>query len=174
MKIFLSAVSGEFQSCRNALASDLRAVGSEVRVQEDFQQYGGTLLEKLESYIALCDRVIALVGNAYGSEPEPTALPPDKPRRSYTQWEYFFGQGERLDGNRRRGKDIFVYLACPDFLCLNQVSEPPDAASLQQEFIANIRASGKDRNVFGSLDELRPSSCATASVSAAAPHTSLN
>ena len=69
MKIFLSAVSGQFRDCRQALASDLRAVGAEVIVQEDFQQHGRTLLEKLEAYIAGCDRVIALVGDAYGSEP---------------------------------------------------------------------------------------------------------
>ncbi len=59
MKIFLSAVSGQFRDCRNALASDLRAVGVEVTVQEDFQQHGRTLLEKLEAYIDGCDRVIA-------------------------------------------------------------------------------------------------------------------
>jgi hypothetical protein len=33
MKIFLSAVSGQFKACRDQLASDLRAVGAEVVVQ---------------------------------------------------------------------------------------------------------------------------------------------
>ena len=47
----------------------------EVVVQEDFQQHGRTLLEKLETYIAGCDRVIVLVGDAYGAEP-PEAAPP--------------------------------------------------------------------------------------------------
>jgi hypothetical protein len=46
------------------LASDLRAVGCTVVVQEDFQQGGRTLLDMLESFIDNCDRVIALVGNA--------------------------------------------------------------------------------------------------------------
>jgi len=135
MKIFLSAVSGEFKACRDALASDLRAVGAEVVVQEDFQQHGRTLLEKLEGYIAGCDRVIALVGNAYGWEPERDVLLPATPRRSYTQWEYFFAQGERL-GTHQRGKDIFVYVASPDFLAQNQVSQATETAALQQEFIA--------------------------------------
>lgn len=36
MKIFLSAVSGQFKSCREALASDLRAVGPQVFTQEEF------------------------------------------------------------------------------------------------------------------------------------------
>ena len=74
MRIFLSAVSGQFKQERDALASDLRAVGAEVVVQEDFQQQGGTLLEKLEQYIATCDRVIALVGAGYGWEPHPVAV----------------------------------------------------------------------------------------------------
>src|SRR5438874_13692047 len=43
MRIFLSAVTAQFKECRDALASDLRAVGAEVRVQEDFTQGTGTL-----------------------------------------------------------------------------------------------------------------------------------
>src|SRR5262245_46463367 len=154
MKIFLSAVSGQLKACRDALASDLRARGADVVVQEDFQQHGRTLLEKLQGYIAGCDRVIALVGSAYGWEPEPAMLP-DKPRRSYSQWEYFFAQGERLDGVRLRAKDTFVYFASPEFLQQHTVSEHRDLTALQQQFIANIRPSGKDYIVFRSLDELR-------------------
>src|SRR5208283_5245445 len=60
MKIFLSAVSGQFKACRDALRSDLSAVGAEVVVQEDFQQHGASLLEKLERYIGSCDRIIAV------------------------------------------------------------------------------------------------------------------
>src|SRR4051812_40929771 len=105
MQIFLSAVSGQFRDCRRALASDLRATGAGIVVQEDFQQHGRTLLEKLEGYIAGCDRVIALVGDAYGSEPPEGACPTGRPRRSYTQWEYEFARGERLDGARAGRKD---------------------------------------------------------------------
>src|SRR5262249_41664900 len=108
MKIFLSAVTSEFEACRDALASDLRAVGAEVVFQRDFTQHGRTLLEKLETYVVGCDRVIALVGNTYGWEPGTAALPPGLPRRSYTQWEYAFAQGERLDGPRQPAKDTFV------------------------------------------------------------------
>jgi hypothetical protein len=154
MKIFLSAVSGQFKTCRDQLASDLRAVGAEVVVQEDFQQHGRTLLEKLEHYIAGCDRVIALVGDTYGWEPEPAALPGGTPRRSYTQWEYFFAQGERLDGGRETAKDLFVYLASANFVTSNPVGQTEEASKLQQQFLEEIRRSGKDRNSFGSLDEL--------------------
>src|SRR6266436_4145150 len=116
MKIFLSAVSGQFKACRDALRSDLSAVGAEVVVQEDFQQHGASLLEKLERYIGSCDRIIALVGDAYGFEPEETARSTGQPRRSYTQWEYWFAVGERLDGSRAPRKDIYVYLANADYL----------------------------------------------------------
>jgi hypothetical protein len=64
-----------------------------VVVQEDFQQHGASLLEKLERYISSCDRIIALVGDAYGCEPEETARLAGGARRSYTQWEYLLRQG---------------------------------------------------------------------------------
>ncbi len=87
MKIFLSAVSAQFRTCRDALRSDLKAVGAEVIIQEDLQQHGFSLLEKLEQYIASCDRVIALIGNCCGWELEDAARPLGRPRRSYTQCE---------------------------------------------------------------------------------------
>jgi len=155
MKIFLSAVSGQFMACRDVLRSDLSAVGAEVVVQEDFQQHGASLLEKLERYIASCDRIIALVGDAYGFEPEETARPAGQPRRSYTQWEYYFAMGERLDGSRQPSKDIFLYIGSPEFLAMHPVSQAEDAAQLQQEFIKELVRSGKDRNQFGLLHELR-------------------
>jgi hypothetical protein len=155
LKIFLSAVSAQFRDCRLALASDLRAMKAEVAVQDDFQQHGRTLLEKLEEYIAGCDRVIALVGDAYGYEPPPEARPAGRPRRSYTQWEYAFALGERLDPSKKASrKDIYVYFASADYIKDHPVEQEPEHAQLQQDFIAAIRASGKDRNKFGTLDEL--------------------
>ena len=155
MKIFLSGVSGQFKACRDALRSDLSAVGAKVVVQEDFQQHGASLLEKLESYIASCDRVIALVGDAYGFEPEEPARPLGRPRRSYTQWEYFFAMGERLDGSRQPPKDTFLYFGLPEFLAVHSVSQSDDTAQLQLEFMKEVLPSGKDRNEFSVLHELR-------------------
>jgi Domain of unknown function (DUF4062) len=96
MKIFPSAVSDQFKECRDALASDLRAIGCEVKLQEDFQQGPRTLIERIEEYFAQCDRVIALVGDAYGFEASGVAVPTVDPARSYTQWEYFLALGHRL------------------------------------------------------------------------------
>lgn len=154
MRVFLSAVSGQFKECRDALASDLRAVGAQVVVQEDFQQQGRSLLEKLEQYIASCDRVIALIGDAYGCEPD-TAVTPGLPRRSYTQWEYSFATGERLLAGRQPAIDTFVYFAAPAFLASHPVAQDAGAAQSQMSFVAEVRQSGKDRSEFGSVNELR-------------------
>ena len=154
MKIFLSAVSGQFKECRDALASDLRAVGAEVVVQEDFQQQGRTLLEKLQRYIASCDRVIALIGDAYGWEPDPGAIP-GLPQCSYTQWEYSFARGERLLAERQPAIDIYVYFASPAFLASHPVAQEAGAAQRQKNFVAEVRQSGKDWSEFGSINELR-------------------
>ena len=155
MKIFLSAVSSQFKECRDALASDLRAVGAEVVVQEDFQQHGRTLLEKLEQYIASCDRMIALVGDVYGWEPNEIARPAEFPRRSYSQWEYYFAKGERLAGTRQPAKELFLYFASPEFIAAHAVQQAEDIVQLQHDFIAELRSSGKDRNPFNSSDQLR-------------------
>jgi hypothetical protein len=91
MKLFLSAVTRQFQECRNELASDLRAIGCTIKVQEDFQQGPRTLIERLQEYVAQCDRVIALVGDAYGCEATGVAVPPVDPPRSYRDRPAFCG-----------------------------------------------------------------------------------
>ncbi|MBL3588708.1 MAG: DUF4062 domain-containing protein [gamma proteobacterium endosymbiont of Lamellibrachia anaximandri] len=153
-KIFLSAVTAQFKACRDTLRSDLAAVGADVVVQEDFQQHGGTLLEKLEAAIDGCDRVITLVGSAHGWEPEPAARPNQTPPRSYTQWEYYFARGERLDGSRAPVKPVYLYFADPGYLATNPVRQSADDALRQQRFIEEIIDSGKDRNSFDSIDNL--------------------
>ncbi|MCB1933820.1 MAG: DUF4062 domain-containing protein [Candidatus Accumulibacter sp.] len=155
MKIFLSAVSSQFKDCREKLRSDLSAVGADVVVQEDFQQGPGSLLEKLEQYIAGCDRVIALVGDVYGYEPEESARSLGTARRSYSQWEVFFAQGERLVGPPQPEKALYVYFAAPKFLTGNAVDQRVEVATLQSDFASALRRSGKDWGSFKSLDGLR-------------------
>jgi hypothetical protein len=76
-----------------------------VKIQEDFKDFGGTTLDKLDRYIAGCDAVVHLVGDMPGSAPESTQailaryptlaerFPPlrhpfdDWQAISYTQWE---------------------------------------------------------------------------------------
>lgn len=107
LQIFLSTVSDEFLAYRDELRRDLTRHNVEVKVQEDFKEYGGFTLEKLDLYIASCDAVIHIVGDMTGSEPTQESVAallakhPDLPERlsplrdllarhdamSYTQWE---------------------------------------------------------------------------------------
>jgi tetratricopeptide (TPR) repeat protein len=74
VKIFLSTVSDEFRTYRDALRTDLTRHNVEVKVQEDFKDLGGDTLDKLDVYIAHCDAVVHLVGNMTGSTPGEPAL----------------------------------------------------------------------------------------------------
>jgi len=154
MRVFLSAVTAQFKACRDALRSDLAAIGCEVKVQEDFQTGPRTLLERLEEYVAGCDRVIALVGDAYGFEASGDAVPEGAPPRSYTQWEYGFARGERLDGQRAEPKPMYVYLASDQFLRTHPSAQAEVEASQQRAFVAEIKASGKHWAAFDSLEGL--------------------
>lgn len=154
MKIFLSAVTKQFEACRSELRSDLSAIGCEVKVQEDFQQGPRTLIERLEEYVGQCDRVIALVGNAYGCEAAGTAVPAVDPPRSYTQWEYFFTMGERLGGSRAPRKDLYLYVASDQFLREHPVEQPPEHAERQRRFREQVLTTGEHWAPFDSIDHL--------------------
>jgi len=158
VKTFLSCVTGEFRSCRLRLANQLEALRGrpfEVKVQEDFRQGGSTLLEALADYIRACDLVIHLAGDACGDRPTAEHVralyqrlgdaPPDPlPQRSYTQWEYHLAV--------RFGKKALVYLAAPDAPreCGLPVQQAGDAARIQREHLAFIKASGKHYKTFAS------------------------
>jgi hypothetical protein len=154
MTIFLSAVTREFRDCRAALASDLRAIGCDVKVQEDFRQGGRSLLENLEDYIAGCDRVIALVGRAYGIEPHADSLASGAPRRSYTQWEYYFALGERLHRPKAPRKEILLYFPSTDYLAAHPVQQDDEAGGLQTDFVRFVCKRDEDRRSFSTCDQL--------------------
>ena len=152
MIIFISATTSEFKKCRDAIASDLRATGAVARVQDDFTTGSGTLLEKLEAYVAGCDRVIVIVGDAFGAEPKDSETRSGSPRRSYTQWEYFFAIGERIDGSHADPKRVYTYLPANEYLTPNLVKEPIELREAQSSFIRHIRESSKDRTKFSSFN----------------------
>jgi Domain of unknown function (DUF4062) len=74
VKVFLSTVSDEFRTYRDALDTDLTRHNVEVKVQEDFKDYGRGTLDNLDVYIAHCDAVVHLIGNMTGSAPGEPAL----------------------------------------------------------------------------------------------------
>jgi tetratricopeptide (TPR) repeat protein len=108
VQIFLSAVSAEFRSYRDALRRDLTRPSVSVAVQEDFVVTGTETLDLLDKYIRQCDAVVHLVGDMSGAlaqapslalmhrrypdlgerlPPLASFLQPGAPALSYTQWE---------------------------------------------------------------------------------------
>lgn len=155
MKVFLSGTSSQFKACRELLRSDLAASGHEIRVQEDFQTGTGLLLERIEDYVAAVDRVIVLVGDAYGAEALGAGRPTHTPPRSYTQWEYFFALGERLDGSRVAPKPFHLYFASDGFLAAHPTGEEDDLRDRQLAFATRVKESGQHWAEFVHADRLR-------------------
>src|SRR3954470_3458040 len=107
VRIFLSTVSDEFRAYRDQLRSDLTRHNVEVKVQEDFKDYGGVTLDQLDLSLRSCDAVVHLVGDMTGADANSASvqaiyakypdlankLPPlgraldDGTAISYTQWE---------------------------------------------------------------------------------------
>ena len=64
---FISAVTEEFKSYRDALRKDLDRPNVTVKIQEDFVSWGTPTLQKLDHYIRRCAAVIHLIGNRTGA-----------------------------------------------------------------------------------------------------------
>ncbi len=111
IQVFLSTVSDEFKSYREALKHDLEGPRFAVKIQESFVAGGLGTLVKLDDYVRASDAVVHLVGDMTGSIPPAAmvgdlmALRPDFGQRlpsigsllasgqplnlSYTQWEAY-------------------------------------------------------------------------------------
>jgi tetratricopeptide (TPR) repeat protein len=139
-RVFLSAVSSEFKSAREALARALRAAGFHAEEQDTFVQLGAAprLLRKLHDYIEGCFAVVCLIGSRTGAFPQPAEVaefPNILPvaAASYTQWEYFLAR----HFNRR----LYLYVATDAFP--RDQDLPADPA--QAQFIAHLVSDGIDR-----------------------------
>ena len=79
-----------WKAIRRLASESLRKRGYEVDDQAIFNLTFVEIYEKLKRRIEACDAVVCLIGFAFGGEP--SDRPPDQPRRSYTQWEYYFAR----------------------------------------------------------------------------------
>src|SRR5436309_967238 len=100
-RVFVSATSRDLGSNRELASKTLRERGYDVDDQAIFNLTYHEIGEKLKQRIAQCDAVVCLIGFVYGGEP--SQRPPDQPRRSYTQWEYFLA--------RELKKPVYLLLA---------------------------------------------------------------
>src|SRR5215813_9473713 len=111
VRIFVSAVSGEFRSYREHCAAALKRSNVSVHVQEDFAAHGGGTLEKLDDTIRKSEAMVHLVGDMAGwlvapadvaamhrrypnltatvLAPIAAALAPEAPPLPATQWEAY-------------------------------------------------------------------------------------
>jgi tetratricopeptide (TPR) repeat protein len=100
--IFLSGVSHEFGSFRDAVEIEIQKKGCFVENQSSsFETDYRTVEEMLRRKLSEADAVIHIVGFRYGAEPH--GQPADKPRRSYTQLEFAIA--------RELNKPIFIFLS---------------------------------------------------------------
>ncbi|MEA2990990.1 MAG: hypothetical protein QOG83_3701, partial [Alphaproteobacteria bacterium] len=67
VQLFISAMTKEFGSYREALRRQLQRPNVTVHVQEDFIPTGTETLDMLDLYIGQCDAVIHLAGDMTGA-----------------------------------------------------------------------------------------------------------
>jgi len=184
-RIFLSCASTEFAPERLRLANHLRALIAprlKVTVQEDLQQGGHTLLERMAECIRDCDLIIHIAGDVCGARPTPEhvsalckrlgeAFAQPLPDRSYTQWEYHLA--------RKFDKRVLVYLASPQAPRRGRDGAPPPSqsdedAKRQQAHVQHLRQSGEHRSWFASTAQLTQQILHDLSRSGEPPHKANN
>src|SRR5688572_9991029 len=99
--IFLSGVSHEFGSFRDAVELEIQKKGCFVENQPSFATDYRTIEAMLRQKLSEADAVIHIAGFRYGAEPQ--QRPADKLRRSYSQMEF--------DIARQLEKPLYVFLS---------------------------------------------------------------
>src|SRR6185369_1390123 len=125
--IFLSGVSSEFASFRDAVETEVQKKDCFPLNQPSFGVDYRTIEEILRRNIGEADAVIHIVGFRFGFEPKDR--PPDKPRRSYTQMEY--------DIARELNKPVYVFLSADATVRDTNPGEQPDDAEAIQLQLAH-------------------------------------
>lgn len=165
MRIFISCVSNEFRSYREELRQALSTPDRDVKIQEDFCDRGGVLIEKLDAYIQRCQAVIHLVGDAAGQGPKAAAvrwllnnypdLPTDLPELAadlvpetcpftYTQWECFLARYHRVP--------CYIYIADAGSRREDGWSATAPEVAAQQTHIRRLRSLGLESPHIGFID----------------------
>src|SRR5271165_1767628 len=146
-EVFISATSTDLGSYRQVAKEAVLTLGAhpieEKNFPTDYRELQALLARRLDP----CDAIIHLVGFYYGGEPK---APPDTPRRSWTQWEYYRAtQGERH-------KPVYRFLARENCHFDAQPTEDAEKQRLQREHREHLRTTaGPIYYEFSTPEELR-------------------
>jgi tetratricopeptide (TPR) repeat protein len=143
-RIFVSATNLDLKSYRLRASQSLRKRGYVVDDEAIFDLTFLEIGESLKRRIEQCDAVVCLIGSVYGGEP--SNRPPDQPRRSYTQWEYFLA--------RELNKPAYLLLADEDTPFDEHESEDDELRQLQLRYRAEVTRD-RDWRAFANVDRLR-------------------
>jgi hypothetical protein len=132
-EVFISATSADLASYRQVAKEAVLTLGAHPIEEKNFPTDYRELQALLARHLDPCDAIIHLVGFYYGGEPK---APPDTPRRSWTQWEYYRAtQGERH-------KPVYRFLARENCHFDEQSTEDAEKQRLQREHREHLRTSG--------------------------------
>ncbi len=143
-RIFISATSRDLKSYRELASKSFMKRGYPVDYQELFHLTFQQIHTMLKERIAQCDAVVCLIGWVYGAEP--SDRPPDQPRRSYTQWEYYLA--------RELKKPVYLLLADEKTKFDRHKRESDELRQLQKDYRAEV-SRDQDWRAFASIDQLR-------------------
>ncbi len=167
VKVFLSTVSAEFRSYRDALRHSLDRPNVTVKVQEDFIATGTETLDMLDQYIRQCAVVIHLVGDMTGAMaqapsvaairtnhpdfaarlPVAAFLEADGPPLPYTQWEAWLAL--------HHGKRLIIAVPEPDAPRGPGCAPTPEQIAAQQAHLARLASVERFRGIcFRNPDHL--------------------
>jgi hypothetical protein len=156
VQLFLSTVSAEFLSYRDALRPKLQRPNVTIHVQEDFIPTGTETLDKLDLYIRDCDAIVHLVGDRTGAWAEAPTLQtvkaryPDlverlpvlkhsietgEPPLSFTQWEAYLAVYHR--------KPLVIAVAAPRAPRDGNLAIDPQLRAAQQAHLERLRQLGR-------------------------------
>jgi Domain of unknown function (DUF4062) len=132
-EVFISATSADLGSYRQVAKEAVLTLGAhpieEKNFPTDYRELQALLARRLDP----CDAIVHLVGFYYGGEPK---APPDTPRRSWTQWEYY----RATQGECR--KPVYRFLARENCHFDAQPTEDAEKQRLQREHREHLRTPG--------------------------------
>jgi len=168
IELFLSTVSDEFRSYRDALGKELKRPNVDIHVQEDFITTGTETLDKLDDYIARSDAVIHLAGDMTGAwartatlqglharytdlalrlSPLKDSLDCGDPPLSYTQWEAYLAVYHR--------KPLVIAVPAPGTPRDAKYRIDADQQACQKAHLERLRTLGHDAEIrFKNPDQL--------------------